>query len=246
MDRHLRHQQAPCLFIPNFDGARLATQVLDIFLHDACPHQPVLFFSFQAIQLRVGLPEPLIVSCGLLVEFFLRDAGDGMFTDEGFVHLHHRVDLLLGGSDLRVQRRRVLQHGDERFAVIDDRFPVPEEEVVGFDKQRLDRILGKGRRRAALALPIFAVAAPDDLPVRVVGVPDLLAVIPAAVPADKAGRECAVPAKRATGTLPPGQLRLHLLKLIRRDYGLVGVLLQSRYFAPPYRKAPTIRYGQWG
>ena len=59
------------------------------------------------------------------------------------------------------------------------------------------------------------------LTIRVVGVPDLLAVIPAAVPADKAGRERAVPAKRATGTLPPGQLRLHLLKLIRRDYGLV-------------------------
>ena len=35
MDRHLRDQQAPCLFIPNVYGPGLATQVLDIFLHDS-------------------------------------------------------------------------------------------------------------------------------------------------------------------------------------------------------------------
>ena len=68
MNRHLRDQQAPCLFIPNFDGSCLATQALHVFLHAACPHQPVLFFSFQAIQLSISLPEALVVSCSLLVE----------------------------------------------------------------------------------------------------------------------------------------------------------------------------------
>ena len=183
MNRHLRDQQAPCLFIPNFDGSCLATQALHVFLHAACPHQPVLFFSFQAIQLSISLPEALVVSCSLLVECCLFNPGDSVLTDERFVQFHHRVDLLLSGSDFRVQGCRVLQHRYERFTVCDDRLPVPQEQVVGFDEQRLDRILGKGRRRAALALPIFTVAAPDDLPVRVVGVPDLLAVIPAAVSA---------------------------------------------------------------
>ncbi len=78
MNRHLCDQQAPSLFIPNFDGASLATQVLHIFLHAAYPHQPVLLLRFQAVQLRVGLPEPLVVGRSLLVEFLLWDAGDGM------------------------------------------------------------------------------------------------------------------------------------------------------------------------
>jgi len=217
MNRHLCDQQAPCLFIPNFDGASLTTHVLYIFLHAAYPHQSVLLLAFQAVQLRIGLPETLVVGCSLLVELFLRDAGDGMFPDEGFVHLHYCVDLLLGGGDFRVQHCRVLKHRHECFAVLYDRFPVLQEQVVGFDEQRLDRVLGQRRRQAVLALPIFVVAAPDDLPIRVVGVPNLLAVISAAVSTDEPGREDAIPTERPTGALPPGQFRLHLLKFIRRD-----------------------------
>ena len=70
--------------------------------------------------------------------------------------------------------------------------------------------------------------------------PDLLAVIPAAVPADEAGREYAVPAERPTGTLAAGKFRLHLLELLRRDDGLVGVLLQSRYFYNPLAQQKSV------
>ena len=142
MDRHLRDQQAPCLFIPNLYWPGLATQVLHIFLHTAYPHQPVLLFGFQTVELHVGFPEPFIQLFSLSVESRLFYPSGGMFPDEGFVHPHHRVDLLLAGGDFHVQRCRVLQHGDERFAILDDRFPVPQEQVVGLDEQRLDVILG--------------------------------------------------------------------------------------------------------
>ena len=42
-----------------------------------------------------------------------------------------------------------------------------------------------------------------------------------AVSADEPGREYAVPAERPSGTFASGQLRLHLLKFIGRDDGLV-------------------------